>query len=140
MTLESTTRKNVLKILRKAGLDARPVENLCDTGYPDVEYIGGTLELKAADAWPKREATPLRIDHYTTEQRVWHERRSAKGGRIHVLLQVGREFLLFHGVDAAARLGHVPRAELVAMSVAHWADLTALRTSLPIILLASCPK
>ena len=123
-------RGNVVKILRKAGLDARPVENPVDPGFPDVEYIGGTLELKAVDAWPKRESTPLRLDHYTKEQRIWHERRAHKGGRIHVLLQVGPEFLLFHGPVAANHLGEEPRDRLYTLASCRWPSLKDLRETL----------
>jgi len=127
MTSEKQMRGNVVKILRKAGRDARPVENPVDPGFPDVEYIGGLVELKAVDEWPKRAETELKLEHYTQEQRIWHERRAHFGGRIHVLLQVDREYLLFTGPVAAASLGRAPRATLYDLCCARWdslADLT----------------
>lgn len=128
---EKNMRGNVVKILRKAGLDARPVENPVDPGFPDVEYIGGVLELKAVDAWPKRPDTPLRVEHYTQEQRIWHERRHVKGGRVHVLLQVGSEFLLFRAIDAAAHLGTECRAALEDLATHRWSSLADLKEGLP---------
>lgn len=130
MISEKQMRQNVVKALRKAKLDARPVENPVDPGFPDVEYIGGTLELKAVDAWPKRADTPLRLDHYTLEQRIWHERRHHRGGRIHVLLQVGREFLLFRGADAARHLGYEPCKFLRDLATRRWTSLQAMKLEL----------
>jgi len=129
-------RSNVVKLLRHAGLDARPVENAVDIGYPDIEYIGGLLELKQIDAWPKRIETPLRCEHYTQEQRIWHERRWHAGGAIHVLLQVGPEFLLFTGRTAPNLLGHASRKVLVANAKAHFHTLADLVARLPEVLKA----
>lgn len=131
MISEKNMRRNVVKILRQAKLDARPVENPVDPGFPDVEYIGGVLELKAVDEWPKRASTPLRLDHYTQEQRIWHERRHHCGGRIHVLLQVGPEFLLFRGMDAAKHLGESTRSALMVLATHTWPSLASLKESLP---------
>jgi hypothetical protein len=131
MTAEKNLRGNVLKTLRKAGLDARPVENPVDPGFPDVEYIGGVLELKSAARWPKRSSTPLRVPHYTQQQRIWHERRAARGGRVHVLIQVGKEFLLFTGAVASLRLGHLPRTELLDFASGHWTSLSDMMSQLP---------
>lgn len=130
MTSEKQMRSNVVKLLRRAGLDARPVENAVDPGFPDVEYIGGVLELKAAAAWPKRPETKLELSHYTQNQRIWHERRSHFGGRCHVLLQVDREYLLFTGVVAAASLGNVSRSALYDLACARWDSLADLLTGL----------
>ena len=127
-------RSNVIKIHRGAGLDARPVENPVDPGFPDVEYIGDLLELKATKSWPRKDGTPLRLEHYTQEQRIWHIRRSMKGGRIHVLLQVDREFLLFRASLAATLLGYAPESELRTQAVAVFSSLSDLRTALPLAL------
>ena len=130
MTLESTMRSNVLEILRKEGLDARPVENPIDPGFPDVEYIGGVIELKACSGWPARASTPLRIDHYSWEQRIWQSRRWRKGGTVFVLIQVGSEFLLFTGNVASEVLGLVPQAELRTHARHQFASLSELRRDL----------
>lgn len=130
MSSEKQLRSNVVKLLRGARLDARAVENPIDPGFPDVEYIGGLLELKEVDAWPVRPDTPLRIDHYTQEQRIWHERRAHHGGRIHVLLQVGSEYLLMTGAVAAIHLGRVPRAELYDLACARWGSLSEMKSGL----------
>jgi hypothetical protein len=134
MSSEKQMRGNVVKALRAAKLDARPVENPVDPGFPDVEYIGGLLELKEVDEWPARADTILRIEHYTQEQRIWHERRAHHGGRIHVLLQVGREYLLFKGAVAAQHLGRVPRATLYDLACMRWSSLADLSSGLAVAL------
>jgi hypothetical protein len=134
MSSEKQLRGNVVKLLRGARLDARPVENPVDPGFPDVEYIGGLLELKEVDDWPARADTILRIEHYTQEQRIWHERRAHFGGRIHVLLQVEREYLLFTGAVAAQHLGRVPRATLYDLACARWPSLADLSAGLAVAL------
>lgn len=134
MSSEKQLRGNVVKLLRGAKLDAQPIENPIVPGFPDVEYIGGLIELKEVDDWPAREDTPLRIEHYTQEQRIWHERRAHFGGRIHVLLQVGREYLLFKGAVAAQHLGRVPRATLYDLACARWASLADLSAGLAVAL------
>ena len=139
MTTESQLRSNVLLILRQEGLDARPVENPIDPGFPDIEYIGGVLELKACPSWPARASTALRLDHYTQEQRIWHSRRWRKGGRVFVLVQIGSEFLLFNGLVASEVLGLVPQAELRSRSCYQFASLSDLRRDLAPALRECCP-
>lgn len=130
MAAEKVLRANVLKILKKAGLDAHPVENPVHPGFPDVEFIGGTMELKKVDNWPARPDTPLRLDHYTQGQRVWHTRRWTKGGNVTVLVQVSVEYLLFAGDVAATVLGHTNQRELRAHALAIFSDLSGLRSGL----------
>lgn len=109
---ESGMRLKVTKALRS--LDAIAVENPAYPGTPDVNYIGGWLELKWVRRWPEGEDTPLRLPHFTQQQKVWALRRERKGGSSKVLLQVGREWLLFGAEVAYNCLGNSPRHVLVA--------------------------
>lgn len=93
---ERALRREIVKLLRPVG--AMPVENPACPGTPDVAYVGGWIELKKARRWPQREG-PLKLDHFTQQQFLWLERHILCGGRAHVLLQVGREHLLFWGTD-----------------------------------------
>lgn len=110
-------RARVLKALRP--LDAIAVENMVGPGTPDVSYIGGWIELKSADRWPPR-GGPLRLDHFTKEQRAWIRRHERRGGRVDVLLRVGREWILLPGGVAASILGDATRSELIEQSCEFW--------------------
>lgn len=101
------------------GLDPQRIEG-ARAGTPDVNYADGWIELKQVDSWPAREDTPLRIAHYTPEQRTWHLRRSLAGGRIWVLLQVDRTVILLEGRVASEILGKVTRTELLAAATRYW--------------------
>lgn len=118
MASEVSMRQRVVNALRP--LDAVAVENPAHPGTPDVNYVEGWIELKAAASWPAQAETPLRIDHFTNVQRIWLNRRARRGGRAHVLLRVGHEWLLFSALDAAARLGLSSRAELLSLAERSW--------------------
>ena len=118
MALEVSMRQHVVKSLRK--LDAVPVENLVVPGTPDVEFIGGWIELKTEDDWPARPTTPLRLKRFEIEQRAWLRRRIRRGGRAWLLLRVKREWLLFRGDTAADILGDSPKALLIEAALRYW--------------------
>ncbi len=74
------------------------VENGVEPGWPDVAFslrvparraVSGWLELKHADKWPTRPATPIVLPHLTLEQVLWLEGWTRAGGRAFLLLQVG---------------------------------------------------
>lgn len=110
-------RARVVRALRP--LDAIPVENGALPGTPDVEFVGGWIELKTEDRWPPR-GGPLRLKRFTAEQRLWLRRRNRRGGHAWVLLRVSKEWLLFTGATAARILGHADRSELLAHAMRHW--------------------
>jgi hypothetical protein len=55
-----------------------------------MDGINGWIELKVIPAFPKRESTPVRIDHFTREQRMFLRARGRAGGYCFFLLRVGR--------------------------------------------------
>lgn len=114
---ESATNTRVIKALR--GLDPVRVENVACAGTPDINYVGGWIENKYIDRWPVRKGI-VRCDHFTPQQRVWHIRRRYAGGKSFVFLQVGRDYLLFKGEDAANHLGKVDEAELKTVALGVW--------------------
>ena len=101
-------------------LDAVAVENPVGPGTPDVNHNHGWIELKWLRAWPRREATPVVIDHYTPQQRVWALRRRHRGGMVHLLLQCRREWILLDGAWAARHLGTSTRAQLIEGAERVW--------------------
>lgn len=137
---ESTLRGTVVEAL--APLDAVSVENPVLPGTPDVNYVEGWLELKSLPGWPADPSTPLRVEHWTPQQKVWHVRRSRAGGTTHVLLEVvrSRHFLLLDGAVAARILGKATRAELVAAAVDVWNGRAAMKAGLLLRLSAPLPR
>lgn len=103
------------------GLHPVRVENPMLPGTPDVNWSHGWIELKFAERWPPR-GGPLRVDHFTKEQRAWLTRRRRAKGNAKLLLKVGEsEWLLFDGLAAAVYLGHEPRERLYEIAMARWA-------------------
>lgn len=109
---EQHMRQRVVKALRSE--DAVSVENKVYPGTPDVNYIGGWVELKWLPNWPRDREAIVPVKHFTPQQRVWLKRRWRKGGQALVLMQVKANdaWLLFDGETAAAKLGRVPAVEL----------------------------
>jgi hypothetical protein len=126
MAHESSLWKMMKKSLAGPGRDLVRVENPIAPGTPDVNYsINGTdgwVELKEIDRWPKRPGTPVRIPHYTPQQRLWIRRRVLAGGRAFVLLRVNESmtYLLLPGAWAWKNLGKVPREELERAACCRW--------------------
>jgi len=115
---EAGLRSKVLEILKP--MDAVPVENGARPGTPDVNITTGWIELKKVEAWPKREDTLLRVDHFSPQQKIWIARRERAQGRVWVLLQVGTDYLLLKGGDAVNLLGSSPKDTLMQAAIAHW--------------------
>lgn len=114
MSGESTMRRRLVKILREQGRDAYPIENMVGVGTPDVEYVGGWIECKKHKAWPKKDTTPLRLGHpLLPSQKQWIRRRAACGGTVHVLIQVGMDFVLLGPGAALNLLGAATKDELI---------------------------
>lgn len=119
MPLEKNVSRTIMRVLDKAGLDPVRIESIGE-GIPDINCTLGWIETKAADKWPAR-GGPLRIDHYTPEQRKWHRRRRNARGAVWVLLKVGlREWFLFDAAVAAKHLGHATKEELIAVAAGYW--------------------
>ena len=102
----------------------RHEDKLSTGGIPDVSYSTnhhGWIELKFVAEPPKRASTPLRIPHYTAEQRNWLERHGKRTGRCYLFVQVGPEYLLFDWAGAQ-QVGRVPMDELRGLAVARWVN------------------
>lgn len=110
---ETHQRARVIRALRP--YHAVAVENgTVGPGTPDVNCTLGWLELKWLRRWPKNEETVVKIDHYTPQQRIWLKRRARAGGGVWLLLQVGREWLLFSAEYAAEHIGRDATRENLA--------------------------
>lgn len=115
---EQTQRRKIIVILKD--LHGVAVENPAGPGTPDVNYIDGWIELKWIRRWPKVPAErPILIHHYTPQQRLWIRRRGRLGGKSFLLLQVGREWLLFKHEEAYF-VGKISRDELYKTAYKVW--------------------
>lgn len=98
-------------------------EDSVSPGTPDVSYgyasRNGWIELKHVDDFPVREATPIRVRHFTDEQKLFLEERGKEGGYCWVLLQVGNEYFLFNHT-VVNLIGELPRKELTETAHKHW--------------------
>jgi hypothetical protein len=103
------------------------IENSVQEGTPDVNGccngIEFWVELKVAKM-PKRSSSPVRVDHFTNEQRRWLFDRVSNGGRAYLLLQVDHEYLLFRGDVAALRVGGSTMEELQKEAMVSTTNLT----------------
>lgn len=115
---ESSQRQRVIRTLKTLG--ALPVENPVQPGTPDVNYIEGWIELKWMRRWPAGKGTVIRLPHFTRRQRRWLKRRWENGGATWLLLQVGREWLLFTGPVASDLVGFISREELYTHAYSRW--------------------
>lgn len=115
MKAESLMWGKVRPILCAAKLDPVRVENPIHPGTPDVNLADGRwLELKCLLNWPVRATSPVRIPHFTPQQRVWLYRRwrYAPGSTLLLLeIRTGGQWLLFDGDVAAKIVGKSTTAE-----------------------------
>jgi hypothetical protein len=88
------------------------------TGHPG-RVIRGELELKHSPDFPKKDATPVRLRHFTDEQRLFLISRGETGGYCWVLWQIKRDYFLFdHTV--VWQLGDLPKQGLLDHAYRHW--------------------
>ena len=114
-------------------LDPVRVENPAHPGTPDVNYIGGWLELKRLSRLPDMDKV-LQIDHYTPQQRSWAFRRIARGGRCFMLISAGKHWILMRGDVAATSIGFDTTAVVLQKAIKVWttrptSELAKLLTS-----------
>lgn len=102
--------------------EAQRHEDKLTSGIPDVSYSmsrHGWIELKYLSTKPKRAESPLKIDHYTVDQRNWLTRHGSRAGLCFLLLQVEKTYMLFDWTKAM-EIGTVPYARHLEMASAVW--------------------
>ena len=85
-------------------------EDECSQGIPDISYTmivknkstglyldarSGWVELKYTSEYPKRDSTPIRLEHFTLEQKDWLRSRGALGCQCCVLWQINKDYYVF---------------------------------------------
>lgn len=115
---ERATNRRVMTALRSARLDPHRVENACEAGTPDINFAWGWIEDKHLRRWPR--SGVVQLPHFTPQQRVWLTNRKRAGGGSWLLLQVGREYLLFDGAVAAEVVGRADEKTLRERAIRVW--------------------
>lgn len=114
------------------GLHMERIENgSVNKGTPDVELcLRGRcawVELKYLEGAPKKPSTPVRIPHFTAEQKLWLRKRGICGGLAWLFVQVGganpqdTEYFLFDH-EAAQVVTELTIAEWRTWANWHWVD------------------
>lgn len=125
---ESDMRRALLKKFRLANPMSHvvAVENDVLPGYPDIEGVvnrfGFVIELKLIQSWPVRPRTPVRISHFTKQQKLFLRSRWRAGGAAFLLLRVvdSKEWLLFSGSDVREIGETLTKGELLSLAEKVW--------------------
>lgn len=92
-----------------AGVRIMRVENPCLPGTPDlcIGYGGrcAWLEVKQLQCFPVRPATPVRIEHFTSEQRDWLREWGSAIDLCYLIVRVDRIGVYLFGWRSAAMVG-----------------------------------
>lgn len=123
-------RQLVIKILKP--LDGVSVENSVGPGTPDINYMGGWIELKWLRSWPKKADTIVVLDHeLEMVQIAWARKRINRGGRSWVMLQANRtDWLIWPGNVAGEVLGFSTRQKLIETALVHYWTGSHMKRSL----------
>lgn len=99
------------------------IENKVTKGTPDVAFSmegkRGWIELKVLEAWPRKRQLPVRIPHFTREQKRFlslHHRNGGGGCFFFLLVSETNEYLLFSGSRVGA-IGFLSRDEMYANAI-----------------------
>lgn len=111
------------KMVPRYWSEATRHEDVMQTGIADLSFIvrrqvkpghsghHGWMELKYRAEAPKRASTICKLDHYTQDQRNWLLKKGENAGYTFLLLQLGRDYLLFDW-QGAQDVGRITTAEL----------------------------
>lgn len=108
MAVEKQMRERVIPFLKP--IHGKSVENVVGPGTPDIESMCGHIECKKIPDWPVRPDTPVRVPHFTSQQRSWLATRCHLGGLAYMLIQIGSSYWLYWGLWAAQNVDRQPRA------------------------------
>ena len=118
---ESNLINNVIKNLKPRRVLIQRLEVMCAVGIPDCCYAmedlpgAGFIEFKYLKDYPKRLKTPVRIDHFTPQQRAWMQMYGPFIQRVFLLLQISTTFLLFPWTTIKP-IGNLNRVDLITLA------------------------
>jgi hypothetical protein len=119
------SESNMRSVLVRAliSLDARAIESpSTGIGIPDVNYIGGWIECKWLEEWPRRADThPVKFKHkLSKEQGMWLYRRTKAGGVALCCCQVDQDWFFFDGMTIKDRFDFMTRSEMELEALLHF--------------------
>jgi hypothetical protein len=101
------------------------IEDCLSEGVPDVSYgipsAQGWIELKVLYAFPKRPDTKVKVDHWTSEQKLWMRSRGSISGDVWLFIAVDLEFFLFWW-DRALQCENWTADEWRSRANGYWKD------------------
>ncbi len=111
----------LFKRLKRAtpGFDWTRHEDKITSGIPDCSFgadgVGGWVELKTYDSWPRNPEDPLQFHDLKPTQVNWAIRRGRKQRRVWFLVSVSEEWFLIRW-KYARQLGRLNRQQLLEIS------------------------
>lgn len=126
--LEKYMRREVVKILKPLG--GFPVENPCLPGTPDVNCHVGWIELKSIKKWPKNDNLVVKIEHFTTQQKLFLRNRWRENKDAFILIKIDRDWFLFTGAWSKEIGSEFNRQDYLDYSIGHWRTLSELKENL----------
>ena len=111
--------RDLFKRLKRAtpGFDWQRHEDKFTSGIPDCSYgargVGGWVELKTYDCWPRDPEDPLAFTDLKPTQVNWAVRRGRKQGRVWFLVAIGENEWFLISWRHARSLGSLTRKELL---------------------------
>jgi hypothetical protein len=126
------------KGLKKVRVMLQRHEDYLSVGIPDFSYDiegmagSGWIEMKRKKSWPVRPTTPLRLKHFTKEQKAWLYKHGHFNKRCWLFLQVEQEYFLFD-YKHCQEVGNLTKWDMWAACIGYWPnqiDWVALRSIL----------
>lgn len=118
---EARQRSQLVKALKP--LDGLPTEVKGRAGFPDMNYVGGWIECKYLQYWPKYcDTRPVRFKHpWTKVQQLWAMRRIRCGGTVILCAKVGTKDWFFWECTPELRklFGNATRPVMVQTASLH---------------------
>lgn len=94
-------------------------EDKFQRGIADISFcqngIGGWMELKHVSDYPARDKTPIRMPHYSIDQKEFLEKKGKCMGNTWLFIQIAGDFFLYDHV-AAQDLPDKTKTEMVELS------------------------
>ncbi|MCK9231141.1 MAG: hypothetical protein RBS96_02535 [Dehalococcoidales bacterium] len=126
MGSENGLKKTLYRKLRGLWIPT-DIESPCSPGVPDIYYTNrvykrmGWVELKYIHRWPINSQRILKVEHFTPQQKNWIRLNHKAGARVFLMIQVGKDYLIFDG-ETAQNVGAMNKHEMFVMALKSWSN------------------